>query len=380
MARYPMIFRVRQHFDAPRVKDVPAKVEAQLAGLKLADRVRPGQSVAVTVGSRGIANLPRIVRATVEHLQRLGAQPFVVPAMGSHAGGTAEGQRRLVESYGVTEASVGCPIRSGTETVVVCQTAEGFPVHFDRHAFEADHVVVCNRIKPHTMFVGPIESGLMKMMLIGLGNPEGARVYHRAIQQYDFARIIRSVAGEVLRRCHILAGLAVVENAYDQTALVEAVLPEAFEEREKQLLASARRWMPRLPFGEVDLLLVDRIGKDLSGTGMDSNVVGRKYYDHAAAEDEYPKVKRIAVRGLTPATRGNVLGHRHERVLPVARDPRGQLHRHPVERPHLGPRFGGDAVAGLRDRPRDPRRRPGHHRSGRPRRTPESSGSPTRWT
>lgn len=148
--------------------------------------------------------------------------------MGSHGGGTAEGQREVLAGYGVTEAAIGCPIRSSMETVVVCRTAEGVPVHFDRQAFEADHTVVCNRIKPHTHFVGPIESGLMKMMLIGLGKKAGAEVYHRAIQDYSFAQIIRSVADEVIAHCRILAGLAIVENANDETAAIEAVRPEDF--------------------------------------------------------------------------------------------------------------------------------------------------------
>jgi len=227
--RFPTIFRIRQQFDASRVDDVPGEVGRQLAKLSLGSRVRPGQSVAITVGSRGIANLAEIVCAAVRFLQGLGLAPFIVPAMGSHGGGTAEGQRALVESYGVTEAVVGCPIRSSMDTVVVCRMAEGYPVHFDRLAYEADHVLVLNRVKPHTNFVGEIESGLMKMLLIGLGKREGAMVYHGAILDYSFAQIIRSVADEVLQRCHILAGLAIVENAYDQTARLEAVLPEPFE-------------------------------------------------------------------------------------------------------------------------------------------------------
>ena len=194
------------------------------------------------------------------------------------------------------------------ETVVVCQTAEGFPVHFDRHAYEADHVLVVNRVKPHTRFAGDIESGLMKMMLIGLGKHEGAKVYHRAIQDYSFEQIIRSVAGEVLGQCRVLAGLAIVENAYDQTARIEAVAPDEFESREKELLVLARRWMPRLPFDRVDVLLVDRIGKNISGTGMDTNVVGRKFNDHQAVDDEWPEVRRIALRKLTPETHGNAVG------------------------------------------------------------------------
>lgn len=308
MTDLPKIFRLRQSFDDACIDDVAGVVHEQLVRLELAAKVRPGESVAITVGSRGIANIAAIVRAIVEHLKRLGTKPFIVPAMGSHGGGTAEGQQRVVESYGITEQYVGCPIRSNMETVVVCHAAEGFPVHFDRLAFEADHVLVCNRVKPHSDFAGEIESGLIKMLMIGLGKREGAKVYHRAAQDFGFDRIVRVVADEVLGRCHILAGLAIVENAYDQTALVEAVAVERIEAREKELLELAKRWMPRLPFQHVDLLLIDRIGKDISGVGMDPNVVGRKFNDHQALEDEFPKVKRIAIRGLTPKGYGNAIG------------------------------------------------------------------------
>lgn len=308
MLQYPKIFRVRQKFEAPRIGDVPGEVHRQLQRLELGRKVRPGQSVAITAGSRGIANLRAIFKAAIEHLCGLGARPFLVPAMGSHGNATAEGQRAVLAAYGVTEESVGCPIRSSMETVVICRTAEGFPVHFDRHAFEADHVLVCNRVKPHTRFVGDIESGLMKMMLIGLGKHEGASVYHRAIQDYSFGQIIRSVAGEVRAKCRILAGLAIVENAFDETARIEAVAPADFEDREKELLLLARRWMARLPFLHCDVLLIDEIGKNVSGTGMDANVVGRKFDDHKAVEWEYPKVKNIVIRGLTAETHGNAVG------------------------------------------------------------------------
>jgi hypothetical protein len=306
--QFPQTFRVGQRFDAPRVVDVPAEVEHELSKLGLGQRIRPGQSVALTAGSRGIANLAQILRTTVEHLRRLGAQPFIVPAMGSHGGGTAEGQRSVLASYGVTAESVGCPVRSTTDTVVVCQTPEGIPVHFDRFASEADHVFVVNRVKPHTRFAGDLQSGLMKMMLIGLGKRRGAEIYHRAILDYSFGQIVRSVAAEVIARCRVVAGLAIVENAYDQTAKIEAVAPAAFEAREKELLTLARRWMARLPFDHVDLLLVDRIGKNISGTGLDTNVVGRKFNDHHAVEGELPKIKTIALRGLTPETHGNAVG------------------------------------------------------------------------
>jgi hypothetical protein len=228
--------------------------------------------------------------------------------MGSHGGGTAAGQRAIVEGYGMTEQFLGCPIRATMETRIVCQTAEGIPVHFDRFAYEADHVIVCGRVKPHTNFVGDVESGLLKMMLIGLGKHEGAKIYHRAIQDYSFPQIVRSVADEVLKRCRIAAGVAIVENGYDETALIEAVRPEEFVAREKHLLLLARQWMPKLPFDRVDVLIIDQIGKNISGSGMDTNVVGRKFNDHKAADDEWPKVKKIWVRGLTAETHGNAAG------------------------------------------------------------------------
>ena len=308
MTSLPRIFRVKQHFEAPQVDDVPGEVGRQLAGLRLGEKIQPGQSVAISVGSRGITDIRLIIRAVVQHFLELGAKPFVVPAMGSHGGGTAEGQREIVESYGMTEEFLGCPIRAGMETVVVCQAAEGFPVHFDRYAYEADHVVVCGRVKPHTLFTGDIESGLMKMMLIGLGKCEGAKTYHAAIQDYTFGQIIRSVVGELMAKCPIVAGLAIVENAYDQTARIEAVRPEEFEAREKELLVLAKKWLARLPFQHVDVLLIDKMGKNISGVGFDANVVGRKHNDHKAVEDEFPKVKRIAVRGLTPESHGNAVG------------------------------------------------------------------------
>ncbi len=308
MTDYPLMFRVRQTFERPRVDDIPAEVESQLARLSLGDKIKPGETVAITAGSRGIANIHIIVKGIADHVKQCGGVPFLVPSMGSHGGGTAEGQRKVIEAYGMTEEFCGCEIRASMETVVVCDAEEGFPVHFDKHASEADHVIVCGRVKPHTGFVGDIESGLMKMMLIGLGKHEGAKIYHRAIMNYSFGQIVRSVAREVLSRCGVIAGVAIVENGYDETAQIAAVAPDEFEDREKELLVQAREWMPKLPFQEVDILIIDEIGKNISGSGMDTNVVGRKYYDHKAAPDEYPKVKKIVVRGLTEDTHGNATG------------------------------------------------------------------------
>lgn len=310
MSAYPQIFRVRQAFESPTLEgeQIPATVAAELSRLNLGQQVKPGQSVAITAGSRGVANIALIIKAAVDHFKSLGAVPWIVPAMGSHGGGTAEGQRALIEGYGITEAYCGCPIKASMETVVVCQAAEGFPVHFDKHAFGADHVLVVGRIKPHTGFVGDIESGLMKMMLIGLGKHEGAKIYHRAIMDYSFGQIVRSVAREVLAKCRIVAGLGIVENAYDKTAKIQAVGAPEMEEREKELLVLAKQWMPRLPFKTAHILLLDQIGKNISGAGMDTNVVGRKYNDHVAAEHEWPKIKRIIIRDLTDATHGNATG------------------------------------------------------------------------
>src|SRR5690349_1595053 len=192
MSQYPLTFRVRQSFESPTlpVEQIASTVAAELSRLNLGQTVKPGQSVAITAGSRGVANIALIIKAAVAHFQSLGAKPFIVPAMGSHGGGTPEGQRGLIEGYGVTEEYCGCPIRASMETVVVCRAAEGFPVHFDKHAFGADHVLVVGRVKPHTNFVGDIESGLMKMMLIGLGKHAGAIIYHRAIQDYSFPQIV----------------------------------------------------------------------------------------------------------------------------------------------------------------------------------------------
>ncbi len=308
MDQLPRIFRVQQLWDRPVVADVGAEAERQLQSLRLAERVRSGQTVAITAGSRGIADIVSILRAAVQHLRRLGADPFIVPAMGSHGGATAHGQRRVLEDYGITEEAIGCPIRATMETVIVGQTPEGFPVHFDRHAYEAHHVLVFNRIKPHTRFAGRVQSGLMKMMLIGLGKHTGAQIYHRAILDYDFDRIARSAAPIVLERCRILAGLAVLENAYGETARIEAVPPERIIDREPQLLELARQLMPKLPFDTADVLIIDQIGKNISGTGMDTNVVGRKFYSDAAAPEEWPKIERIIVRALTPESHGNASG------------------------------------------------------------------------
>ncbi len=305
---YPRMMRIRQHFKAPSVEDVACAVRDELTKLDLSRRIKPDDTVAITAGSRGITNIALITKMLVEELKRYGAKPFIVPAMGSHGGGTAEGQRAIVEGYGITEEYVGAPIKASMEVVQVGSTEDGVPAFFDKYAYHADHVVVVNRIKPHTDFVGDIESGLHKMMLIGLGKHRGASIYHKAIVHYSFDQIVRSVGQAVIENCHILFGLAIVENQKHETALIEAIKPDNFLEREKELLKLSKQWMTRLPFNYADLLIVDQLGKDISGSGMDTNVIGRKFSHHRAAENEFPKITRIYVRDLTAGAHGNAAG------------------------------------------------------------------------
>lgn len=305
---FPLLFQAKQQFPRPKISNLQQGIRQAVQKLLQAKSLRPGESIALTAGSRGIAHLDSLLKFAVQELKAAGGQPIIVPAMGSHGGATASGQTELLAGYGVTPEACGCPIRSSMETVVLGQAPQGFPIHFDRFALEADHVLVVNRIKPHTMFVGDIESGLMKMLLIGLGKHQGALVYHRAIQDYEFGQIVRGVGRFVLENVNILGGIALVENAFEETALIEGVLPNEFEVREAQLLQQAKEWLPRLPFDEVDVLIVDEIGKNISGTGMDTNVIGRKFNDRAPRHDEWPKIRRIVVRALSEETHGNACG------------------------------------------------------------------------
>ncbi len=305
---YPRILRIRQQFERPRVDDIPATVHAELAKLDLGRTIKPGHTVALTAGSRGIANIPVILKAAADFLKRLGAKPFIVPAMGSHGGGTAEGQRQVIESYGITEAFVGVPIRAAMDVKSLGTTPEGFPVYLDRHASEADHIGVVGRVKPHTGYHGAVESGLLKMMMIGLGKHVGALAYHRILLEQPYEAVVRSVGRWMRAHAPIAFGLGIVENAYDETALLEAVAPTDFEPREERMLALAKQWLAKLPYRAADLLIVDEIGKDISGSGMDTNVVGRKRAFRGQSSEGQPQMRLIFVRGLTEKTHGNATG------------------------------------------------------------------------
>ena len=304
---FPNMIRLRQTFDRTTVADIPGTVRAELKRLALEQRIRPGQRIALTGGSRGVANIALILKTVVDHVKSLGARPFIFPAMGSHGGATAEGQTAMLAHYQVTEAFTGAPVLSSMDTVEISRTRDGVPVFIDRNACEADGIIVINRIKPHTKFKAPIESGLMKMMAIGMGKQKGAEHYHKAAIQYTFPKIIIAAGREVLKKASILCGLGLVENGYDQTAVIAALLPEELEEREKELLVLAKKMMPRLPFDDIDLLIIDEMGKDISGMGIDPNITGRNR-DVLGVFPHSVNARRLFVRDLTPSSGGNATG------------------------------------------------------------------------
>jgi hypothetical protein len=304
---FPHMIRLRQGFDRTRVDDIPGMVRVELKKLALEQRIRPGQRIALTGGSRGVAHIALILKTIADYVKSLGAKPFIFPAMGSHGGATAEGQSAVLAHYQVNEAFTGAPILSSMDAVEISRTQDGVPVFIDKNAFDADGIIVINRIKPHTKFKAPIESGLMKMMAVGMGKHQGAEYYHKAAIQYTFPKIIVDAGREVLKRAPILCGLGLVENGYDQTAIIAALRPDELEEREKELLVLAKKMMPHLPFNEIDLLIIDEMGKDISGTGIDPNITGRNR-DILGVFPHPVSVKRLFVRDLTPSSDGNANG------------------------------------------------------------------------
>jgi hypothetical protein len=318
----PRFFRVRQRFPSHRLDDLPLAVHQAMQTVSLSKKIRSGQRIAVAVGSRGINNLSTIVASVVRELQDLGALPFIIPAMGSHGGATPQGQAKVLATYGVTETAMGCPVVSSMDTVIVGTTDQGLDVHFDKSASEADHVIVVNRIKPHTRLAGKYESGLIKMLMIGLGKHQGAWRYHQVFPDFDYSLngLAPGIVKMILNTMPVTLGIAIVEDAFENTSHIEAVEASNFLTREPALLEMARSRMPRLPFDRAELLIVDRIGKEISGTGMDTNVVGRKSNDKCAAPDEFPKIRQIYVRSLTEKTAGNACGigvaeYCHRRVV-----------------------------------------------------------------
>ena len=302
----PKMAKVRQVFDQLGIKDIPAKIREELEKKRLKDRVKPGQRIAVTAGSRGIANIPLILKTIVAELKAVGAEPFLVPAMGSHGGATPEGQIQVLHSLGVTEESVGAPIEASMEVELVGCLPDGVEIYLSRVALKADGIFVVGRVKPHTDFKGDIESGLLKMMAIGLGNQKGAEMIHW--HRYDgYHRILPEAGRLIAEKTNIVMGLALLENAYHKTAEIHALYPEEFYEKEIQLLETAKDLLPRLPFNDIDVLVVEELGKNISGVGMDTNVTGR-FWMPGEHDPRAPSVKKIAVFDLTEETHGNAIG------------------------------------------------------------------------
>jgi Lactate racemase N-terminal domain len=304
---FPKMVRVRQQLLAPTLADVRAAVRAELQKLNLAGRVKAGQRIAIPAGSRGIANIVTILETVVQEMQALGLSPFIFPAMGSHGGATAAGQREVLATYGITEERLGVPIHATMEVVELGRTPRGMPVLADKIAASADWVAVINRIKPHTEFSGDIESGLIKMMAIGFGNHRGALNTHQYAVKHSYRVAIPEIGAAILDRLPILFGLGILENAYDHTANVVAIPPEHFVAEEKRLLREARALMARLPVEFLHLLIVDEMGKDISGSGMDTNVIGRVMVI-GEPEPTAPNILRIYVRDLSEKTYGNAIG------------------------------------------------------------------------
>jgi hypothetical protein len=303
---------VRQKFPRSAPVIIEEVIKAEFDRKCRSSQIGPGKRIAVGVGSRGISNLKAVVAAVLKELGDRGAFPFIVPAMGSHGGATPEGQAHILETYGITPASMGVPFETTMETVLLGATTDGIPIHFSAAAAKADGVFAINRVKPHTDFQAPLGSGLMKMLAIGFGKQTGAAACHASSSRLGHERVIRQAARVILTSLPIVGGLAILENQIHDTADLVFLTPDTLEEEEAKLLVRARSLMPKLPFEQIDLLIVDQIGKNISGAGMDPNVIGRAVLGYSSSLVAQPGpttcISRIFVRGLTEASSGNAVG------------------------------------------------------------------------
>src|SRR5215471_12967025 len=305
--QFPRLLVVRQKFPDRKIPDVAAEVRKQLAASGFAARLKPGSRVAIGVGSRGIHNIATIARNTVQFWKDAGMKPFIFPAMGSHGAASAEGQAEVLAHYGITEATMGCPVISQLEVVSLGKTADGIEAFMDRMAFQSDGVMLVGRVKWHTDFAGKIESGLFKMMAIGLGKFAGAQHYHTYAHKMGLATVIRSIGRQVLASGKILGGLAILEDAHHNTAQLTAVPVESMEQREEELLSLVKSWMGKIPM-DLDILILDEIGKNISGAGMDTKVVNRGVHGQYNPWPDTPKIERIFIRDLSSLSYGNGVG------------------------------------------------------------------------
>jgi hypothetical protein len=303
---FPPLARIRQSIPQPRVEDVPGTVGTLIRNSRLRERVKPGGTIAVGIGSRGIHGIDVVARAIVDTLKQMEYRPFIVAAMGSHGGATSEGQRELLAGYGVTSEAMGVPVKTDMDTVILGTNPVGLPIYFDRNAYEADGIILANRVKPHTDFRGVHESGVLKMLVIGLGKREGASQVHK-LGIRGLCEVLPAVGRSLVENTRFALGLALLENAEDTTAEIVALEPEAIFDVEPKLLERARGLMGRLPFDQIDVLIVGELGKNYSGAGMDPNVIGRLYVETQPDFDR-PKVTRLCVLDVSDESHGNIVG------------------------------------------------------------------------
>ncbi len=303
---FPPLARVRQSIPQPKVEDVPGTVRKLIRSSRLRERVKPGGTIAVGIGSRGIHGIDRVARAIVDTLREMGYKPFIVAAMGSHGGATAEGQRELLAGYGVTSEAMGVPVKTDMDSVVLGTNPVGLPIYFDKNAYQADGIVLANRVKPHTDFRGIHESGVLKMLVIGLGKREGASQVHK-LGIRGLCEVLPAVGRFLVENTRFALGLAILENAEDVPAEIVALEPETIFDVEPKLLERARGLMGRLPFDQIDVLVVGELGKNYSGAGMDPNVIGRLMVETQPDFDR-PLVTRLAVLDVSDESHGNIVG------------------------------------------------------------------------
>ena len=302
----PKMVEVRQVFQSPKLKDFISEIRKELREADLPDKIEPGAKIAITAGSRGIADIPEILATVVDEVKKAGGDPFLIPAMGSHGGASPEGQVGVLKSLAITPETVGAPIVASMEVDFIGRLGNGNPVFVDRNALRADGIIVVGRVKPHTDFKDKIESGLMKMIVIGLGKQKGAEMIHR-YRSEGYHKLLPEAARLIMKEAPIIMGLAVVENAYHETAIVKAIEPENIEGEEMRLLEEAKALLPRIPFREIDVLIIDEIGKEISGAGMDTNVTGR-FWLPGEHDPLAPDIMRIVVLDLSEDTHGNAIG------------------------------------------------------------------------
>ena len=308
MATYPKMYRVTRQFTEPVLDDLQTEVKVAVSALVANRKLAPGSKIGIAVGSRGIASLSIILKAIVLELNQLGFRPYLIPAMGSHGGANSTGQMQVLQNLGIDFKELNVECLAEMSTNVIGKTSHEVPIHFAETALKLDGLLICNRIKPHTRFTGNVQSGLLKMMTVGLGKETGAATYHRAEREIEFDDLIREAACVIIEKTPIIGGIALIENQSKQIAEIYSVPANEMIDREPALLKRAMELVPRLPLQKIDLLIVDEMGKEISGTGMDTNVVGRKFNDHASCPKDWCQTSLIYIRGLTAATAGNATG------------------------------------------------------------------------